>query len=70
VTASIDGSASIVRHEGLPADVEFEAVDLDSARIPVTDGMADLAAAIEVIEHVENPRTLMRELVRSGKPGG
>ncbi len=60
----------VVRHPGLPHDVTFEAVDLDTGRIPMEDGTADVTAAIEVIEHVENPRAFVRELTRAVKPGG
>lgn len=59
-----------VRYEGLPDDVEFAQADLNSPRIPLPDGCADVVASIETIEHLENPRAFMRELVRLAKPGG
>jgi 2-polyprenyl-3-methyl-5-hydroxy-6-metoxy-1,4-benzoquinol methylase len=59
-----------VRYDGLPADVEFRAADLDSARLPLPDASADTAAAVEVIEHLENPRAFVRELARIVRPGG
>ena len=34
------------------------------------DLFADAVVAAEIIEHLENPRALMRELVRVAKPGG
>src|SRR5205823_1363747 len=34
------------------------------------DETADVVAAVETIEHLENPRAFMRELVRLVKPGG
>ena len=34
------------------------------------DGFADVVCAVETIEHLENPRAFMRELVRLTKPGG
>ena len=59
-----------VRYPELPADVAFERADLDRDRLPFPDGAADVAAAIEVIEHLENPRALFRELVRITRAGG
>ena len=60
-----------VRYDGLPDDVEFHQLDLDDrCRLPADDASADVAAAVETIEHLENPRALTRELVRLVKPGG
>ena len=59
-----------VRYDGLPDAVEFRAADLDRARLPLDDGSVDAAAAVEVIEHLENPRAFCRELTRITKPGG
>jgi 2-polyprenyl-3-methyl-5-hydroxy-6-metoxy-1,4-benzoquinol methylase len=58
-----------VRYPGLPADVHFVPANLDAA-LPIADASVDTAAAIEVIEHLENPRAFVRELVRVTKPGG
>jgi SAM-dependent methyltransferase len=60
----------LVRYDNLPAGVEFHQVDLETARIPLPRDIADVVVAVETIEHVENPRALMRELVRVAKPGG
>jgi 2-polyprenyl-3-methyl-5-hydroxy-6-metoxy-1,4-benzoquinol methylase len=59
-----------VRYDGLPDDVDFRAADLDVARLPLPDASVDAAAAVEVIEHLENPRALVRELTRIVRPGG
>jgi 2-polyprenyl-3-methyl-5-hydroxy-6-metoxy-1,4-benzoquinol methylase len=45
-------------------------VDLDSGRTPLPDGYAEVVVSAETIEHLENPRAFMRELVRLVKPGG
>ena len=60
----------VIRFEGFPEQGEFHLANLDSERIPLEDGAADVVAAIEVIEHLENPRAFARELVRLVKPGG
>jgi SAM-dependent methyltransferase len=62
--------ADVVRHAGFPGDLEFVTTDLDTHRVPLPDGAADVVACVETIEHVENPRALMRELVRLARPGG
>jgi SAM-dependent methyltransferase len=58
-----------VRYPGLPEDVLFREADLDAA-FPVDAATADATAAVEVIEHLENPRAFVRDLVRVTKPGG
>jgi len=62
--------ADVVRYDGFPDNAEFHRVDFDTGRIPVEDGFADVVAAVETIEHLENPRAFVRELVRVTKPGG
>jgi len=59
-----------VRYDGLPANVSFLRANLDDGRLPLDDAAVDAAAAVEVIEHLENPRALVRELVRITRPGG
>jgi 2-polyprenyl-3-methyl-5-hydroxy-6-metoxy-1,4-benzoquinol methylase len=59
-----------VRYAGLPSTVAFLQADLDSQRLPFDDGSVDVAAAVEVIEHLENPRAFVRELARVTRPGG
>jgi SAM-dependent methyltransferase len=57
-----------VHYDGFPAGGLLIRTDLDRA-IPVRDGFADTVASVETIEHLENPRALMRELVRIARPG-
>jgi SAM-dependent methyltransferase len=59
-----------VRYESLPDEADFRPADLDRAPLPLQDGEADVAAAVETIEHLENPRALIRELSRVVRPGG
>jgi SAM-dependent methyltransferase len=59
-----------VRYDELPGDVEHRQADLDRRALPLTDGEADVVAAIETIEHLENPRAFVRELCRAARPGG
>jgi SAM-dependent methyltransferase len=62
--------ADVLRYEGFPPAGRFHTVDLDSGRVPLDDGFADVVAAVETIEHLENPRSFVRELTRLTKPGG
>lgn len=59
-----------VRYGGLPAWAEFAQADLDATRWELPEACADVVAAVEVIEHLENPRAFVRELVKLLKPGG
>jgi SAM-dependent methyltransferase len=59
-----------VRYDGFPLDAEFRQVDLDAARWPVAPREADVVAAVETIEHLENPWAFMRALVELARPGG
>jgi len=62
--------ADVARYDAFPADGRFIPVDLDNQRVGLADGAADVVAALETIEHVENPRAFMRELTRLCRPGG
>jgi len=60
-----------VRYDDFPADAQFHQVDLDSdGPLPASVAGADVVTAVETIEHLENPRALVRRLVRLAKPGG
>jgi SAM-dependent methyltransferase len=59
-----------VRYDGFPADVEFIPHDLEASKIALPDAFADVVCAVETIEHLENPRAFVRELLRLTKPGG
>lgn len=59
-----------IRHESFPRDAEFVKCDFDSGKTSLMDACADAVAAVEIIEHLENPRAFLRELTRLAKPGG
>ncbi len=59
-----------VRYDGLSPETEFISLDMDTGKTPLPDGFADVVCGVEVIEHLENPRAFMGELVRLTKPGG
>jgi 2-polyprenyl-3-methyl-5-hydroxy-6-metoxy-1,4-benzoquinol methylase len=59
-----------VRYPELPAEIDFLQSDLNAPPTPVPSGIADVVVSVETIEHLENPRAFVRELVRLAKPGG
>jgi SAM-dependent methyltransferase len=58
------------QYDGFSGNGELLKADLEDYRVPLPDGVADVVAAVETIEHLENPRAFCRELVRLAKPGG
>ncbi|MFN7922001.1 MAG: class I SAM-dependent methyltransferase [Bryobacteraceae bacterium] len=58
-----------VRYAGFPANGEFVKANLDEPA-PLPAGSARVTVAVETIEHLENPRAFVRELVRLTEPGG
>jgi 2-polyprenyl-3-methyl-5-hydroxy-6-metoxy-1,4-benzoquinol methylase len=59
-----------VRYDGLPEDVDFHLANFDGDRLPLADASVDAAVAVEVIEHLDNPRAFVRELTRIVRSGG
>jgi len=60
----------LVRYDGFPAEAEWVKANLDQLPFPLASGCADAVVAVETIEHLENPRAFMRELVRLARSGG
>ena len=59
-----------VRYGGFPEGRAFTRVDLDAEIWPVASGSGDLVAAVETIEHLENPWAFVRQLAALAAPGG
>jgi SAM-dependent methyltransferase len=57
------------RMQGLQTKRPVHAVLSDSDPLPLSDGTATRVLAQEVMEHVDDPRRFLAELVRVGKPG-
>lgn len=60
----------IVQYDGFPHDATFVRRDLESEAWQFEGAPFDAAVAVEVIEHVENPREFMRSMVDLVRPGG
>ena len=50
--------------------VAFSIVDLNFEKLPYADSSLDMVTAFQVIEHLENPFYVMREVARSLRKGG
>jgi SAM-dependent methyltransferase len=57
------------RIKGLTLARPFQTVVSDANPLPLADGIATRVVAQEVIEHVDDPRQFLGELVRVGQPG-
>lgn len=66
---SIAGADLFPRSPSLPGDVGWIQGDLNNP-LPIGDERFDVIVAAEVIEHLENPRAVCRELFRLLRPGG
>jgi SAM-dependent methyltransferase len=53
----------------VPQDIPITKADLNKP-LAEADESADAILALEVIEHLENPRAFLRELARTLRPGG
>src|SRR5271165_3862918 len=53
----------------VPKKAKYVRANLNDS-IPLEDASFDVVFAIEVIEHLENPRRVLREIARLLKPGG
>ena len=60
----------LVRFPGFPIEGAFYDADLDQDPIPLSANYADVVVSVETVEHLENPRAFLRELVRILKPRG
>jgi 2-polyprenyl-3-methyl-5-hydroxy-6-metoxy-1,4-benzoquinol methylase len=55
-------------YDGFPRDARLVRADLDRG-VPLADAVAGTVISLETIEHLENPRAFVRELVRVAAPG-
>lgn len=60
----------IARYADFPAGAELVTANFDAEPIPLEPHSADVVTAVETIEHLENPRAFVRQLVRLVRPGG
>jgi SAM-dependent methyltransferase len=60
----------LVRYDSFPREARLIKADLNHTPVDLPAASADVVVAVETIEHLENPRAFMRELVRLAKPAG
>jgi 2-polyprenyl-3-methyl-5-hydroxy-6-metoxy-1,4-benzoquinol methylase len=68
-TGTLTGADILPRPAGLPDPVAWVRADLNEP-LPCADASFDAIVSTEVIEHLENPRAVFRELARLLRPGG
>ena len=66
---TLTGADLLPRPAELPNEIEWIQADLN-AQLPCRDASFDAIISTEVIEHLENPRAVFRELSRLLRPGG
>jgi 2-polyprenyl-3-methyl-5-hydroxy-6-metoxy-1,4-benzoquinol methylase len=66
---ALTGADLLPRPEGIPHHVDWIQADLN-VPLPCADASFDAIISTEVIEHLENPRAVFRELSRLLRPGG
>lgn len=67
--ALLVGADILPRPDGISANTRWIEADLN-AQVDAPDGSFDMILSTEVIEHLENPRAVVREWWRLLKPGG
>jgi ubiquinone/menaquinone biosynthesis C-methylase UbiE len=65
--ATVADALKTLAHEGAAS---LTPVVSDSDPLPLADGVATRVIASEVLEHVDDPAAVLKELVRVGCPGG
>lgn len=59
----------LVKYPGFTDQGRFVQAELGRGPVPLPDDIGSVVLSVETIEHLENPRAFMRELVRLAKPG-
>jgi 2-polyprenyl-3-methyl-5-hydroxy-6-metoxy-1,4-benzoquinol methylase len=65
----VSGADLMSRPGDLPSDIKWIELDLNEP-LPVPNATYDLVVAAEVVEHLENPRSMARDIFRVLRPGG